>query len=365
MPEPLKNIYSKAFIDEFAFALKKAYPALDTNRFTKLIFNKDWANKELKQRMRHIAEVLCQVLPNKFPEASSIIVKCVDELKKNRKGEMYFEFMFLPDFIELYGIEEYDVSILAFEKITQFTSAEFAVRPFLIKYPEKMQKQMIKWTSHEHPMVRRLATEGFRPRLPWAMAVPYLKKDPTVILPVLEKLKKDISETVRRSVANNLNDIAKDHPEVVLKLATNWSGESTEVDWVIRHGSRSLLKRGNVGALKHFGLTETKGIDIESLKTDKKKLAIGDTLLFSFQLTIKKGAKLRIEYGIDYMKSNGKTNRKIFKLSEGVFEKGTHSFSRKQSFRELTTRKHYAGKHAIAIIVNGMEKATLDFSLVK
>jgi 3-methyladenine DNA glycosylase AlkC len=365
MPEPLKNIYSKAFIDELTTVLKKVYPALDTNRFTKLVFNKDWPEKELKQRMRHIAEVLRQVLPEKFTEATEILIRCVEELQKTHKGEMSLSFMIFPDFVELYGIDDFENSINAFEKITQLASAEFAVRPFLIKYPERMQKQMLKWSSHPHAMVRRLASEGFRPRLPWAMAVPYLKKDPAIILPVLENLKQDVSETVRRSVANNLNDIAKDHPELVIEIASKWTGLSEETDWLIRHGSRTLLKRGNVNALKHFGLVEVKGINIYDFKTDKKKIHIGDNLTFSFVLSVKKEAKLRIEYGIDFVKANGKTSRKIFKLTEGIFEKGEHPLSRKQSFRDFTTRKHYPGKHSISIIINGKEKETLEFTLAK
>ncbi|HWZ22387.1 MAG TPA: DNA alkylation repair protein [Cytophagaceae bacterium] len=363
--EPLKNIYSKAFIDEFTSVLKKVYPTLDANRFTKLVFSANWAEKELKQRMRHIAEVLKQVLPEKFTDASTIIIRCVGELKKTYKGEMSLAYMFFPDFVEVYGIDDYENSIKAFEKITTFASAEFAVRPFLIKYPEKMQKQMLTWSTHPEAMVRRLASEGFRPRLPWAMAVPYLKKDPTIILPVLENLKHDESETVRRSVANNLNDIAKEHPELVMELASKWQGMSTEVDWVIRHGSRTLLKRGNASVLKFYGLTEIKGITITNLKTDKKKIKMGEDLNFSFTMIVKKGAKLRIEYGIDFMKANGKTSRKIFKLSESLFEKGEHNLSRKQSFRDFTTRKHYPGNHAIAILINGQEKESIEFVLGK
>jgi 3-methyladenine DNA glycosylase AlkC len=363
--EPLKNIYSKAFIDELATVLKKVYPALDANRFSKLVFNKDWSEKELKQRMRHIAEMLRQVLPEKFTEAIDVIVRCVEELQETQQGEMSLSFMIFPDFVELYGIDDFENSINAFEKITQLASAEFAVRPFLIKYPEKMQKQMLEWSLHPQPMVRRLASEGFRPRLPWAMAVPYLKKDPTIVLPVLENLKQDVSETVRRSVANNLNDIAKDHPELVVEIAAKWSGLSEETDWLIRHGSRTLLKRGNENALKHFGLVEVKGIRIYDLKTDKKKIKMGEDLTFSFTLSVKKEAKLRIEYGIDFVKANGKTSRKIFKLTEGVFEKGEHHLSRKQSFRDFTTRKHYPGKHSVSIIVNGKEKGTIEFMLAK
>lgn len=365
MPEPLKNIYSKTFIDEFTSLLKKVYPTLDTNRFTKLILNKDWPEKELKQRMRHIAESMRQVLPDNFKESTEIIIRCIDGLRKNQGEEMSFPYMFFPDFVEVYGIDDYENSIYAFEKITVFTSAEFAVRPFLIKYPEKMQQQMLKWSTHPQPMVRRLASEGFRPRLPWGMAVPYLKKDPAIILPVLENLKQDESETVRRSVANNLNDIAKEHPDLVMKIASQWQGISPETDWVIRHGSRTLLKRGNTGALKHFGLTETKGVSISDLKTNKKKIKIGDSLNFSFTMTVKKEAKLRIEYGIDFVKANGKPTRKIFKLSETVFEKGEYLLSRNQSFKDFTTRKHYPGKHTLAIIVNGKEKEKTEFIVSK
>lgn len=365
MAEPLKNIYSKAFIDELTTALKKVYPALDTNRFTKLIFNKSWPEKELKQRMRHIAEVLKQALPEKFNDAAEVIIQCIEELKKTRKGEMYFEFMFFPDYIELYGIDDLETAINAMEKITQFTSAEFAVRPFLINYPERMHQQMYRWSTHPNAMVRRLSSEGFRPRLPWAIAVPHLKKDPAVILPVLETLKHDESETVRRSVANNLNDIAKYHPEVVLKIISAWSGKSKETDWIIRHGSRGLLKKGNTSALNHFGLTEIKGIKIEDFKTDKKKIKIGDSIQFSFALKVKQAVKLRIEYGIDYVKANGKTSRKIFKLSEGFFKKGKHELKRNQSFKNLTTRKHYPGKHMIAILINGKEKASVEFMVGK
>ncbi|HSZ25731.1 MAG TPA: DNA alkylation repair protein [Cytophagaceae bacterium] len=363
MAEPLKNIYNKILIDEIASVLKKVYPLFDANRFTKLVFDKNWADKELKQRMRHLSEVLKQLLPEDFSETTDILIRCIEELKKYRKGEMYLEFMFFPDFIEVYGIDDYENSIRAFEKMTQFSSAEFGVRPFLIKYPEKMQQQMVRWASHPHAMVRRLASEGFRPRLPWAMAVPHLKKDPSLILPVLEKLKQDESESVRRSVANNLNDIAKEHPELVIQIASKWQGVSNDTDWIIRHGCRTLLKKGNKNALTHFGLTETKGISITELKTGKKKISIGNELPFSFLLTVKKKANLRLEYGIDYVKANGKTSRKIFKLREGAFEKGGYAFSKKQSFQNFTTRKHYPGKHSVAIIVNGEEKATVSFAL--
>jgi 3-methyladenine DNA glycosylase AlkC len=363
MPEPLKNIYSKSFIDDFTMVLKKAYPALDTNRFTKVVFDRGWAEKELKQRIRHIAETLHSVLPSAYPEAVEVLIQVTQELRKERSGEQYFEYMFLADFVEVYGIEQVEVSIKAMEQITQLSSAEYAVRPFLIKYPERMQQQMLLWAQHPEAMVRRLASEGYRPRLPWGIAIPYLKKDPSPVLPVLELLKNDPSENVRRSVANNLNDIAKDHPALVVQLAKKWSGQSPEIDWIVRHGSRTLLKRGHDEALQHFGLHAVRGVEILHLKVNKKKLRIGEELVFSFDLSVRKESKIRLEYAIDYVKASGKTNRKIFHLREGFVKRGEHPLSKRQAFKDLTTRKHYPGTHALAILVNGKEKARLEFVL--
>ena len=134
------------------------------------------------------------------------------------------EHMFIPDYIEVYGIDHFDLSMKAFETVTQFVSCEFAVRPFFIRYGNQMVNQMKIWSRHKNESVRRLSSEGSRPRLPWAMAIPALKKDPSPILPILENLKNDPSEDVRRSVANNINDIAKDHPDIVMKLGQRLEG---------------------------------------------------------------------------------------------------------------------------------------------
>ena len=133
----------------------------------------------------------------------------------------------------------------AIEFITQFITCEFAVRPFLLKYGDKMMNQMRAWSLHKSHKVRRLASEGSRPRLPWAMAIPALKKNPMPVLTILENLKNDPSESVRRSVANNLNDISKDRPGMVLKIANAWKGQNKETDAIVRHGCRTLLKHGH------------------------------------------------------------------------------------------------------------------------
>jgi 3-methyladenine DNA glycosylase AlkC len=363
MAEPLKYLYNQSFVKGLTLVLKKYHATLDEKEFSKAVFDKSWEEKELKQRMRHIANMLYAFLPKDFKKASAILVKVITEIGEKESQGMNFGYMLFPDFIEQYGIDEYETSIKAFEEITKVTSAEFGVRPFLIKYPSKMQKQMLLWSKHKHPMVRRLSSEGFRPRLPWGMDVPYLKQDPTLVLAVLENLKQDDNEIVRRSVANNLNDIAKSHPEVVLSIAKKWNGIGEDTDKIIRHACRTLLKRGNPEALKLFGLVADKSISVNELRTEKKTIKLGTNLRFSFLLNVKKETKIRVEYGIAYRKANGKTSQKVFKISEGTLTKGIHRVEKKQAFKDFTTRKHYAGAHAVAIIVNGQEKASVTFTL--
>jgi 3-methyladenine DNA glycosylase AlkC len=225
---------------------------------------------------------------------------------------------------------------------------------------------MLAWSEHENHKVRRLASEGSRPRLPWAMAVPALKKDVTLILPILENLKNDPSEFVRRSVANNLNDIAKDFPEVVLDIATRWTGISKETDAIIKHGSRTLLKQGHTEILAHYGL-HTKGIELSNFKVLTPKISIGDSVEFVFTVANTNAIeqKIRLEYAIFYPMKNGKFSKKVYKISERIFApKETSTINRKQKFILITTRVFYPGLHKITLIVNGEEKAEGEFELM-
>ncbi|RZK35775.1 MAG: DNA alkylation repair protein, partial [Pedobacter sp.] len=215
----LKDLYSPAFYDRLCNALMISIPGFDKKKFIKSIYVTDFEEKELKQRMKHTTFVLNQFMPNDYPETLVLIKNTIEQLRIAGIGEDGLAFMFLPDYLETYGIDYFEESVDALEFVTQFVSCEFAVRPFILKYEQQMIEKMLKWSKHENHKVRRLASEGSRPRLPWAMAIPFLKKDPSSILPILNNLKQDTSEYVRRSVANSLNDIAKDHPAVVLETA--------------------------------------------------------------------------------------------------------------------------------------------------
>ncbi|MEZ4939259.1 MAG: hypothetical protein R3D58_00235 [Saprospiraceae bacterium] len=366
MPEPLKNLFSESLLSGFAQNVCRVLPAFDRAVFLNRVFDKNWEQRELKQRMRHIAECLGATLPLPYPEAVQTLVETVDLLIAERGEKMAFEYCFLPDFVEAFGLEHPELSIPALETLTRWSSAEFAVRPFLLRYPGRMYPQMLVWSEHPSPMVRRLASEGFRPRLPWGMGVPALKRDPAPVLPVLEKLKADPAETVRRSVANNLNDISKDHPGLALELARRWQGRHADTDWVVRHALRGLLKKGHPEALALFGFEQgLEGVVVENLRWPPE-VGIGGNFEFSFMVknTGAQARQIRLEYGIDYLTGTGKTSRKVFKIKELILEAGgVDTIRRQQRFTDFTTRKHYPGEHRLRILVNGVELGAEPFAV--
>lgn len=366
MAELFKNIYNKTFFDGFTTSVKEVVSDFDTQSFLNNIYDNEWESRELKQRMRHITYVFKNHLSNDFKNNIEIILDLIPVLERNGFKPDNLEFIFFPDFIEIYGENDYKTAVKAFETITQFVSCEFAVRPFIINNQKAMMKQMFTWSNHEHPMVRRLATEGCRPRLPWAMAIPSLKANPKPIISILENLKNDVSESVRRSVANNLNDISKDNPNTVISLVKKWKGKTKETDALTKHACRTLLKQGNAEVMELFGFGRTDKIKISDFKILTPIVKIGSALEFSFNLknTDKKISKIRLEYGLYYQKANGTLSKKVFKISEKGYPKNSITkINRKQSFKIITTRKFYTGKHQVSIIVNGEKLERIDFEL--
>jgi hypothetical protein len=166
-------------------------------------------------------------------------------------------------------------------------------------------------------------------------------------------------------VANNLNDIAKDHPDWVLDVCTRWYGPHPDTDWVVKHACRTLLKAGDPRAMRLFGFGETADLQVEALVLDRERLSIGGDLTFSFILVVATGApvRVRLAYKVAYVKANGKHTTKVFHIGEGEYTPGRHELARKRSFADLSTRTHYPGVHRLAIVVNGVEKAAAAFVL--
>ena len=378
MAEPFKNMYNEQFFDRFTKDLKVVINDFDAREFVSRIMDDEWENRELKQRCRHITTVLKEFLPVDYKDAIAKILELLDYVKStypdfsvidDEKFGLTLEYgAILDNYVEQYGLDDYETSVRAIEKITQFTSCEFAVHPFIIKYPDEMMKQMLVWSKHEHWGVRRLASEGCRPRLPWAMALPNLKENPAPIIPILENLKNDPSRFVRLSVANNLNDIAKDNPETVIDLVKKWRGESKEVDWIIKHGCRTLLKQGNPEMMELFGFDSViENISIDNFQIPTPKVKVGDSLEFSFKLLNHndKKVRIRLEYAIYYQKANGTLTKKVHKISEKEYAADSVTqITRRHSFRVVTTRKLHLGLHQIAVIINGNEFEKYSFELV-
>jgi len=362
----LKDLYSPAFYDQFAATLKNIIPSLDKKKFLQLIFSPEFEQYELKQRMAHTAHVLHRFFPDNYKDAAPLLCKLVEQVKLNGPTASSIEYLFIPEYIYLYGLDDYTRSVATMEKITQFITCEFAIRHFILQYEDRMIPQMLKWSKHKSRHVRRLATEGCRPRLPWALAIPSLKKDPSPILPILENLKQDSCEVVRRSVANNLNDISKDNPAIAIQLAKKWKGLSGETDAIIKHGLRTLLKAGNNTVLSFYQLTADH-FKLSQFKINTPSISVGEYLQFECMVanSSNKTQILRLEYAVYYLKNNGTVSKKVFKISERELKADEKiPIIRRQSFKPITTRVFYKGMHQLSLIINGKESKALSFELL-
>ncbi len=294
MAEPLKNVYNKSFIEEVATHCKAVIPTFNKEAFLKNCLNSEWDNMELKQRMRHISLCLDQQLTGNYNKDVAILAEIAQHIIKTTGKKNTFEYLFLPDLIERKGATYANASLNAIEHITKLSSCEFAIRPIIAANVETSMKTLLKWATNSDTSVRRLASEGCRPRLPWGMALQQFKKDPSPILPILDVLKNDSSEYVRRSVANNLNDIAKDNPEIAIALFNKWKGISPEVDKLLKHGSRTLLKQGHTEILALFGTGSIPSLAIQDVNISHKTIKIGDDQHFTFSFSHKEGSSVKV-----------------------------------------------------------------------
>lgn len=359
MPTPLKDYYTKEYINLLVTNLTKYYPSFNKQSFIKSIFDSSWEEKELKERLRHITLKLYSHLPKNYKEAIDILVKTCADCK-------YFDMhsMFFPDYVELYGLDDWVTSFYALEEFTKYGSSEFAIRQFILKDEDKAITFLKRCAQSENFHVRRFASEGCRPRLPWSIALPNFKKDPTKILEILEILQDDKEDYVKKSVANNLNDISKDHPQIVINIAKKWYGEHKDKDWIVKHACRTLLKKGNTEVLRLFGFVKRDDIKLINLDLDTK-VNIGEELIFDFTLSSKQNlGKLRIEYMIEFIRQNHKTSKKIFFIKSKDFKSNITTIKKKHSFKPITTRKYYEGIHKLSIIINGIVLSTKNFHLL-
>jgi 3-methyladenine DNA glycosylase AlkC len=280
-------------------------------------------------------------------------------------------FLYLPHtmFVADYGLAHFELSMQAQHALTQRFTAEFSIRTFIERHPEATLRQLTAWTVDPSPHVRRLVSEGTRPRLPWAPRLRQFQADPTPVLALLERLKDDPELYVRRSVANNLNDIGKDHPEVLADTAQAWLKDaSTERAWIVGHALRSAVKRGETAALKVLGFGEAAQLAVGKTEIQPSRPLMGGVVTISCEVTNTRSQtqSVLVDLAVYYVKANGQTSAKVFKLKKLTLAPGQSvRLAKKLSLAEMTTRKHYPGLHRVALVLNGQTQALGVFDLLK
>ncbi|OOL35055.1 DNA alkylation repair protein [Pseudomonas sp. FSL W5-0299] len=360
-PAPaLKEIFNAERLKHIATEMTAVYPAFNAKAFLKMA-NDGLADLSIMQRMARVSECLHAVLPLDYDESLEVLRALAPRLNSG------FVSISLPHYVAMYGTHDFEQSMDALKYFTAFGSAEFAIRYFLRSDLQRSLALMKAWSRDDNEHVRRLASEGSRPRLPWSFRLEQIQSDPTLAAAILDNLKADDSLYVRKSVANHLNDITKDHPEWVLDLIEGWSLENKHTAWIAKHALRSLIKQGNQRALAIIGASGKAEVEIVGVKVEPAVIRLGEkiTLSFAVKSTVAESQRLVIDYAIDYVKANGSTSAKVFKLKAlTLLGKATERVSRGQQIKELTTRKHYLGVHAVHILVNGERLASTSFEIL-
>lgn len=331
------------------------------------------AELELKQRVHHLIAVMGRYLPSFFPDAAKILGNIrnhwPDTTPRDEKDTMFAAWPII-DYVAEYGINHPKIALPLLRYLTPLFSAEFAIRPFLNLHAEETYNTMLLWCLDSDPHVRRLASEGIRPRLPWGKQLSQYIETPLPVISLLENLKDDPSDYVRRSVANNLNDISKDHPDLVIQTCQQWLSESvSERQWVIRHATRTLVKSGHPAVFKLLGYTKKPQITIDSFGINQTSIKTGDTLALQLQVTSTSQTrqKVVIDYAVYYLKANGTSVAKVFKWKNLTLSPQQQTTLHKlQSFKKTSTRKLYSGAHSIEILINGKKSSStskVEFTL--
>lgn len=324
---------------------------------------------ELKARVHHLIAILHRHYDLPFKKLSKYLQDLPEVWDRGSAANNKAGFAAWPliDYIATHGLQHPQEALQTLEKLTSLFSAEFAIRPFIQQHTDFTYARLLAWCEHPSEHVRRLASEGSRPRLPWGMRLPQFINNPEPLVAILQQLKADESLYVRRSVANNLNDISKDNPEWMINICRSWlEDRHGHTNWIVKHGLRSLVKAGDARVFPLLGYAAAPDLVASDIKLNKKRITVGDALTFSCALTAANRAQnVVVDYVVYFMKANGKLAPKVFKLKNMVLVADeTIVITKSYSFKPINTRRYYTGAHQLAIQVNGKEVARTDFKLV-
>lgn len=359
-----KEVLNPAAVRAIGAAVKRAYPKFSEAAFVKHAL-KGLTALELKGRVVHIAQSLRAFLPEDYRACLPILLKA-SRTEKNSRGLNGFVAWPLVQFIEEYGLGDPEESLLALKGITEAMSAEFAVRPYLVHHQVDTLKLMNEWAQDTNVHVRRLASEGTRPRLPWGSRLKSFQANPELAAPILRQLRTDPELYVRKSVANHLNDFSKDHPDWLVAELRRWKEELPDhkgVQWIIRHACRSLIKAGHKDTLELLGFGPAAWKNAELVLTPKK-LRLGGSLEINFTANAKRAGHWVIDYAIHHQKKGGHTTPKVFKWKALEVVAGQAiALQKRHAIKLISTRQYYAGAHAVEVFVNGVSASRADFTL--
>jgi 3-methyladenine DNA glycosylase AlkC len=358
--EPLKTFFSCELVRRLARDIARVHPGFPVRSFTKEAC-RGLDALELLDRGRHIADALSAHLPPSYPDAIGTLLRSLgpEHATDESIGIGMAPFFYLPHtlFVAKRGLDHFELSMQAQYELTKRFSAEASIRPYIARDPERAMTFLHRWASDKNPHVRRLVSEGTRLRLPWASRVAWLDENPERVLALLELLRDDASTMVRRSVANNLNDLGKVRPDLLIRTAEVWlTNASSERRMLVEHGLRSAVKRADAGALELLGYGQTARVSVENVSFTPRQVRIGGRVAMTFGLksTSTRSQQLLVDVAVHFVKARGVAAPKVFKL--GRIRLGPRErvdLKTAFSLAVHTTRVPRPGRHAVDIIVNG------------
>ncbi|MFP2910227.1 DNA alkylation repair protein [Pyxidicoccus sp. 3LFB2] len=366
MAEPLKTFFNARLVERLATALHAASPSFPRAAFIREA-SAGLEGHELLGRARQLASAMHRALPPDYPNAVEVLLRSLGPERVETEGSGMEVFFYMPHtlYVAEHGLEHFEESMRAQHALTKRFTAEFSIRPYLEHHPDRTLARLREWATDANVHVRRLVSEGTRPRLPWASRLRAFQQDPRPVLALLELLKDDPELYVRRSVANNLNDIGKDHPDVLVRVAKAWMKDAPpEREWLIRHALRSAIKRGEPEALEVVGARKPSGIEVRATALPPRA-SVGGTVDVRFEVANRSGRSqtLVVDLAVYFQKASGEARPKVFKVRALTLEPGqAEEVGKRVSFKQLTTRRHYPGPHRFEALVNGqgMPLGTVD-----
>jgi 3-methyladenine DNA glycosylase AlkC len=366
----LRDVFNPTVVKDLADRLLAVWPQFRHNDFVTAI-NTRLNDLSYGERNALIRDTLNDFLPQAFPDAAQLLIDALGPELSEPELTGYDGFIVMPqcDFIAAYGLapEHYEISLKALYEMTKRFTAEGAIRAFLIHYPAATLERLDIWAEDDNCHVRRLVSEGTRPRLPLAPQLPRFIADPAPVLILLEKLKTDPELLVRRSVANNLNDIAKDNPDQVVATLQAWENiDNSGTRWIIKHALRTLVKQGNPGALALLGYSLNPMVRVDRFEVKTPEIQLGERLQFSAEIVAESDTPqpLMVDYIVHHVKANGKRTPKVFKWQKKTITPGQRlTLSKTHHIKPISTRRYYTGTHLLELQINGQVMGRESFEL--